>query len=113
MFSFKGTLGRRPFVIRMVILFVLMLFVGAFMTAAGVDFEGDAEPSGNPLFMLAGLAIQLGIFVCGLAAIVRRLRDAGHSPWWCLLFFVPIACLLIVFWLFIAPSRTPAWKAVN
>lgn len=42
-----------------------------------------------------------------LAAAARRLRDAGHSPWWLLLLPAPIGGLVIVGSLAAMPTRTP------
>ena len=46
--------------------------------------------------------VVLAIFLVPIARILRR---AGRSPWWCLLFFVPLGNL-IGLWLF-AFTRWP------
>src|SRR2546422_7511867 len=36
---------------------------------------------------------------------LRRAVDAGRSPWWCLLFFVPGVNYAVMLWLALLPSR--------
>lgn len=40
----------------------------------------------------------------GVSMTVRRAVDAGRSPWWCLLFFVPILNYAVMLWLSALPS---------
>ena len=40
----------------------------------------------------------------GVSMTVRRAVDAGRSPWWCLLFFVPIINYAMMLWLSALPS---------
>jgi uncharacterized membrane protein YhaH (DUF805 family) len=59
-----------------------------------------------PLFLTASLGIavfvpfSLGflLFVtwCFLATSARRCRDAGFSPWWSLLYFIPYANVVFI-----------------
>jgi uncharacterized membrane protein YhaH (DUF805 family) len=42
----------------------------------------------------------------GVSMTLRRAVDAGRSPWWCLLFFVPLANYATMLWLAAQPSRT-------
>lgn len=50
---------------------------------------------GTVLFQLACLVALLP----WLAACTRRLRDAGLSPWWQLMIFVPVAGILLLLYL--------------
>ena len=41
----------------------------------------------------------------GVSMTLRRAVDAGRSPWWCLLFFVPGVNYAVMLWLALLPSR--------
>src|SRR5256884_6613858 len=41
----------------------------------------------------------------GVSLTLRRAVDAGRSPWWCLLFFVPLVNYATMLWLAAQPSR--------
>ena len=41
----------------------------------------------------------------GVSMTLRRAVDAGRSPWWCLLFFVPVVNYATMLWLATQPSR--------
>jgi len=41
----------------------------------------------------------------GVSLTLRRAVDAGRSPWWCLLFFVPLVNYATMLWLATQPSR--------
>jgi uncharacterized membrane protein YhaH (DUF805 family) len=43
--------------------------------------------------------LAFGLLVPGLAAAVRRLHDTDRSGWWVLLGFVPLAGLVVVYFL--------------
>lgn len=47
------------------------------------------------LWMLIGLALILP----SLAVTVRRLHDIGKSGWWILLGFIPVVCLVLLYFL--------------
>jgi hypothetical protein len=40
-----------------------------------------------------------------IAACTRRLRDAGFSPWWQLISFVPVAGILLLLYLLTFPAK--------
>jgi len=42
----------------------------------------------------------------GVSMTLRRAADAGRSPWWGLLFFVPAVNYAVMLWLALLPSRT-------
>ena len=48
------------------------------------------------LVFLVVLVFLSGSVWLVLAFLAKRLRDAGLSPWLCLLFFVPLADLVVV-----------------
>ena len=41
----------------------------------------------------------------GVSMTLRRAVDAGRSPWWALLFFVPVMNYAVMLWLALLPSR--------
>src|SRR5207245_6130270 len=50
----------------------------------------------------------------GVSLTLRRAVDAGRSPWWCLLFFVPLVNYATMLWLAAQPSRAgPAGGALQ
>jgi transcriptional regulator with XRE-family HTH domain len=84
------------------------------------DFNGCAARAEFWWFMLAvslavGAAAQVAPWVAALvgavallpwlAVAVRRLRDAGQSPWWLLMLLVPIAGLVVAAILLALPSK--------
>ncbi len=56
-------------------------------------------------FWLALAVWSLPFLWIGVSMTLRRLLDAGRSPWLCLLFFVPILSWLLIAWLSFAPPR--------
>jgi uncharacterized membrane protein YhaH (DUF805 family) len=71
-----------------------------------------------PLFYIRGAAVEalpawlttllilwtLPFIWIGVSMTVRRAVDAGRSPWWCLLFFVPLLNYAVMLWLSALPS---------
>lgn len=62
----------------------------------GLDFYANLWAAAIPFFWI------------GINLTVRRLRDAGHSPRWALLFFVPFVNFVLFTWLSVALPATPA-----
>lgn len=52
---------------------------------------------GTPVFYIV---VAVGLFLPGLAVLVRRFHDAGHSGWWVLILIVPIVGIVV--WLIFA-----------
>ena len=65
-----------------------------------LGFEPFAEEAGQPLRMLAGLAL----FLPTLAVTVRRLHDIDRSGWWYLLSLIPIIGILVLLYWYIQPG---------
>ena len=57
----------------------------------------DAPMPIGTLYLIIGVP-GLILFIPGLAATVRRLRDTGKSPWW---YFIGLVPIIGPFWLFI------------
>ncbi len=90
----------------------------------GLEFTGSTSRAGFWWFALA-VAISLALAelvatVAGpllvqlvsllvllpwIAACTRRLRDAGFSPWWQLICLVPVAGILVLFYLLAYPAK--------
>ena len=62
-----------------------------FLVSIAGNFLGVAVDS-----LIAGLVLQLALFLPGLAVFVRRLHDIDKSGWWFFLNFVPIIGFIIV-----------------
>ena len=97
-FSFSGRLNRKPFWLRtlalyaIVIGFAVLFFVlgSAGGSSDGVGaLEGLLEGAGLVVAILAGIAF-IAFFISSLSLSVRRLHDRNKSGWWLLFFlFVP------------------------
>ncbi|WP_344106429.1 DUF805 domain-containing protein [Myceligenerans crystallogenes] len=82
-------------------LYMVTLFAG---TADG-PIEVPTVPMVILLVLLATTII--GLYLPGLAVLVRRLHDADKSGWWALLSSVPIAGIVVVVFLFLPGTRGP------
>ena len=60
-----------------------------------------AQAAGTVPLQIAGLLALLP----WVAACTRRLRDAGLSPWWQLISFLPVAGILVLLYLLTYPTR--------
>jgi uncharacterized membrane protein YhaH (DUF805 family) len=60
-----------------------------------------AEAVGPLPLQIASLLVLLP----WIAACTRRLRDAGLSPWWQLVSFVPVAGILLLLYLLTLPAK--------
>ena len=89
-FSFQGTVSRSQFWLGMLApAIVVILLVLLFNLLA---------PLGNALVIfvfVVFLVLQLGWLWLIFALSAKRLRDAGLSPWLCLLHFVPLVNLVV------------------
>jgi hypothetical protein len=61
----------------------------------------------KPELSLTLLAVSLPFVWIGLASTIRRLADAGWTPWLSLLFFVPIVNVVLIAILCAQPSKDP------
>ena len=83
-FDFRGTTGKRAFWLTILSEW-LLLFAVTVLTM--VVFPGNRSPE-TPPFPL--LVLIFAMMVPTAAVLVRRLRDAGFSPAWALLFFLAL-----------------------
>jgi uncharacterized membrane protein YhaH (DUF805 family) len=113
--GYPDTMPRLPFW-KTVAGFVLVYAV----TAAFVDLFWmgvllhHVRHNGN-LFVDIGIFLELAVsltgFVVFLPAEAWRLRDAGLSAWWLLLWLVPYLGAAVLAILFLLPSKIPAPKS--
>lgn len=96
--DFSGRAGRSEYAwYSLFLLLVLALLVAGLVL---VSRSGGARvPYGALVVLLVPLYLAWG------AAQVRRLRDAGLSPWWTLANLIPYAGVLLVLALTLRPSR--------
>lgn len=91
---FEGRIGRLKFISYG----LLILFAGFLVWIAIQYLPPFAAWSLLTVYWVVG-------FVVSLALCVRRMRDIGHSLYWLLLLFVPVADLLMSVYLLIARPR--------
>ena len=63
------------------------------------------RPGQDPSYWLAMWAVALPFIALGFLLTLRRLRDAGLSPWLALLFFAPFANIMFFAFCALVPSR--------
>ena len=78
---------------------VLAVVYGAFI-APLLGFEAFAPEAGQPLQMLASLAL----FLPSLGVAIRRLHDIDRSGWWLLVGMIPVLGLLVLLWWYTRPG---------
>ena len=96
LFSFQGTISRTQFWLGM-----LAALVGVLLLAVLVDLF---VPVGTWAAMVFFFVLLFGVIWVILALHAKRLRDAGLSPWLCLLFFVLLADLVLLLVVGVKPT---------
>src|SRR5262245_51461538 len=107
-------LGRRPYALLGVSLSVLKFAVDWLVARCfGRDFSlwfyvdpttaPLLRPSDLPAYWMTLCYVTIPFVAVGVLLTLRRLRDAGASPWLALFFFIPFANLLF----FVATSLLP------
>ena len=89
-FSFEGTISRSQFWLGMLVPPVVFILLSLLIN--------PLAPLGNAMIVLVSIVVLVLLAGClwlFLALLAKRLRDAGLSPWLCLLFFVPLADLVV------------------
>ncbi|MCY0909058.1 MAG: DUF805 domain-containing protein [Sulfobacillus thermotolerans] len=83
---FAGRAGRMEYWMFVLInagMTVVLEFIDLLLTHnAAIPFEG--------LYTLA-------VFIPGLAVLIRRLHDTGHSGWWLLIAMIPVIGWIVLF----------------
>ncbi len=86
LFSFSGRIGRRSFILWAMAGVAVSAGILVLLAFAGIDIITPALNGSSPaqtwqsLLTIAPLLAD-GVFLPGLAVIVKRLRDIGLSPW--------------------------------
>ena len=88
LFSFQGTVSRSRF-------WLELLAVSLAMFLISLPFEFVPNPMMGNLYFLVYLVLLCGLSWIFFALHAQRLRDAGLSPWLCLLLFVPLVNLVV------------------
>lgn len=133
-FSFEGSIQRKEYITRMIILFLLGLFYAfiALVIALGLglvsnlnlnflsNYVPDATAindyllisistwSGTFLFLLVTaitIILQPLVFIAQISLCVRRFHDLNLSGFFVLLGLIPIVCPLMIILLGVLPSR--------
>ena len=133
-FSFEGSIRRKEYITRMIILFLLGLFCAfiALVIALGLglvsnlnlnflsNYVPDATAindyllisistwSGTFLFLLVTaitIILQPLVFIAQISLCVRRFHDLNLSGFFVLLGLIPIVCPLMIILLGVLPSR--------
>lgn len=133
-FSFEGSIQRKEYITRMIILFLLGLFCAfiASVIALGLGLVSNLELnlssqyvpdttaindyllinigtwSGTFLFLLVTaitIILEPLVFIAQVSLCVRRLHDLNLSGFFVLLGLIPIVCPLMVILLGVLPSR--------
>ena len=133
-FSFEGSIQRKEYITRMIILFLLGLFCVfiASVIALGLGLVSNLESnflynyvpdataindylliiistwSGTFLFLLVTaitIILQPLVFIAQISLCVRRFHDLNLSGFFVLLGLIPIVCPLMIILLGVLPSR--------
>lgn len=133
-FSFEGSIQRKEYITRMIILFLLGLFCAfiALVIALGLGLVSNLELnflsnyvpdataindyllisigtwSGTFLFLLVTaitIILQPLVFIAQISLCVRRFHDLNLSGFFVLLGLIPIVCPLMIILLGVLPSR--------
>lgn len=133
-FSFEGSIQRKEYITRMIILFLLGLFCAfiASVIALGVGLVSNLELnllsnyvpdttaindyllisigtwSGTFLFLLVTaitIILEPLVFIAQVSLCVRRLHDLNLSGFFVLLGLIPIICPIMIILLGVLPSR--------
>ncbi len=119
LWSFQGRVTRRQYVLAGVALLAIKYGLDSAVAAAfgrgwsplmyvSPRVSPLLQPEAAPAFWLALLAVALPFIAAGVALSARRLRDMGHSPFWCGLFFLPFLHWVFFVVLAAAPSAVTA-----
>lgn len=133
-FSFEGSIQRKEYITRMIILFLLGLFCAfiASVIALGLGLVSNLELnflsyyapdatvindyllisigtwSGTFLFLLVtaiSIILEPLVFIAQISLCVRRFHDLNLSGFFVLLGLIPIVCPLMIILLGVLPSR--------
>ncbi len=98
-FSFKGRLNRKPFWLRNLALYGIVLVIYLIFILGFLGFSSAQGAAGLPggtfavmgIFGLLILPLVLAFYVATFSLAARRLHDRNKSGWWLLGYFVLFA----------------------
>ncbi|RGP40275.1 hypothetical protein BPTFM16_00557 [Altererythrobacter insulae] len=102
-FDFSGTTSRPMFwywVLATILVLLVLSLLDAFLVNPALGVESTPDNPSNPLAWLYSVAI----IIPNIAIGVRRLRDAGHSPFLILLGLIPLLNLVLIYF-FVQPTK--------
>ena len=105
-FEFSGTLGRKNYWVGILQWVGVLVFFIIILAVLGVDAEEVLYVEDIDTFwdVVKLLVFVLYIPLCMISGAVRRLRDAGKSPWLWLLGLIPVVGQIILIVLLAQPS---------
>jgi uncharacterized membrane protein YhaH (DUF805 family) len=102
LFSFRGRINRAKYWLALLVFLVADIALGlvGWLLVNGVAFQ------------ILSFAVNLAVFIAGIAVCIKRLHDRDRSGWWLLLFYVgPVAVALIGRFIFWAAADTVGMSA--
>ncbi|MGI9571433.1 MAG: DUF805 domain-containing protein, partial [Desulfobulbia bacterium] len=102
--TFNGRATRPEYwwwILALFLLSAVTQLIDAAVIAPMLGFDRFEEDAGQPLSLLAGLAL----LVPSLAVACRRLHDIGRSGWWLLIGLIPVIGLLVLLYWYVQPSE--------
>ena len=119
LWRWSGTTERVPFFIWGALLFVLKFNLDRLVSwlwfdrawkifdynSLGLALWRTLPDRNDAVYFATMLGVALPFLWAGVVLTLRRLRSVGFSPWWVLLFFVPVLKLIFFALLCLLPSR--------
>lgn len=102
-FDFSSRTSRALFwywVLANFLVVIVLSLIDAFVVNPALGITGEAANTSRAVTWLYSLII----LVPATAIAVRRLRDAGHSPWLILLALIPFLNLILIYF-YVQPSK--------
>ncbi|WP_227430338.1 DUF805 domain-containing protein [Psychrobacter sp. I-STPA6b] len=110
-YSLKGRIGRvqlLAFGMIWGIIFNILLLTALFLSMDAL-ISGTSDIGSLGIGVLVIMILLLPIFIyTSIILPVRRLHDIGKSGWWLLLAFIPLANLLLIYFLYFARGNAGA-----
>lgn len=99
MFKFQGKLARKAYWVGSIVNAILLaLLFYAISYSAGFigEFRGTASETTERWVLIIFIVEYLVYFLACMSAAVKRLRDAGFSPWFVLGLFFPLLNMVVI-----------------
>ena len=102
MFSFKGRLNRKAFLIQSIIVGVIQILNVVVISYVQKTLHPSSDIGTSLLSIpvsLTSMVISIGVIIFSLSIIARRWHDLGKSGWMALLGIIPIVNFVV--WLYL------------